>query len=40
VREDVQLDEIDANLLQHLVSDGRVSMNELASRAGVSRATA
>lgn len=37
---DVQLDEIDANLLQHLVSDGRVSMNELAARAGVSRATA
>ena len=35
-----KIDEIDRSLLHVLVDDGRVSMNELAARAGVSRATA
>ena len=34
------LDEVDRRLLDVLVDDGRVSVNELAARAGVSRATA
>jgi DNA-binding Lrp family transcriptional regulator len=38
--EDLRLDDIDHSLLQVLVGDGRVSMNELAARTGVSRATA
>ena len=38
--EDVRLDSVDATLVRELVADGRLSMNELASRAGVSRATA
>jgi DNA-binding Lrp family transcriptional regulator len=38
--DDVQLDAVDHALLQHLVADGRISMNELAARTGVSRATA
>jgi DNA-binding Lrp family transcriptional regulator len=38
--EDVRLDEVDWNLLRELVDDGRISMNELAARTGVSRATA
>ncbi len=38
--EDVQLDAVDAALVRELVADGRLSMNELAARAGVSRATA
>ncbi len=37
---DVRLDDIDRSLLRELVADGRISMNELAARAGVSRATA
>ena len=38
--EDVRLDSVDATLVRELVADGRLSMNELATRAGVSRATA
>jgi DNA-binding Lrp family transcriptional regulator len=34
------LDEIDLKILAELVRDGRVAVNELAKRAGVSRATA
>jgi DNA-binding Lrp family transcriptional regulator len=34
------LDEIDRRILGELVRDGRVAVNELAKRAGVSRATA
>lgn len=34
------LDEIDRRILEELVRDGRVAVNELAKRAGVSRATA
>ena len=36
----MSLDEIDRRLLTELATDGRVSVNELASRANVSRATA
>ena len=35
--EDVQLDAVDAALVRELVADGRMSMDELAARAGVSR---
>src|SRR5262245_40538125 len=38
--EDVRLDGVDASLVRELVADGRLSMNELAARTGVSRATA
>jgi DNA-binding Lrp family transcriptional regulator len=34
------VDDIDRSLLRMLVDDGRISMNELAARTGVSRATA
>jgi Lrp/AsnC family transcriptional regulator, leucine-responsive regulatory protein len=34
------LDEVDLRILAELVRDGRVAVNELAKRAGVSRATA
>jgi DNA-binding Lrp family transcriptional regulator len=37
--DDVQIDDIDRTLLRALVADGRISMNELASRTGISRAT-
>lgn len=37
---DAGLDEIDLRILAELVNDGRVAVNELAKRAGVSRATA
>jgi DNA-binding Lrp family transcriptional regulator len=40
VAEDLRIDDIDRGLLHVLVDDGRVSMNELAARTGVSRATA
>jgi DNA-binding Lrp family transcriptional regulator len=40
MNEDVRVDEIDKTLLRQLVADGRISMNELAARTGVSRATA
>jgi DNA-binding Lrp family transcriptional regulator len=38
--QDVQIDAVDRDLLHHLTEDGRISMNELAAKAGVSRATA
>ena len=38
--ETLQLDDVDRNLLQLLIADGRLSMNELAGRAGIARATA
>lgn len=38
--DDVQLDAVDHAVLEALAHDGRISMNELASQVGVSRATA
>ena len=37
---DVQLDAVDQAVLAALARDGRISMNELATQVGVSRATA
>lgn len=39
-RSKTDLDEIDRRIVSELVRDGRVAVNELARRAGVSRATA
>lgn len=38
--QDVQLDEVDRRLVRALQADGRASVNELAARVSVSRATA
>jgi DNA-binding Lrp family transcriptional regulator len=38
--DDIRLDDIDRAVLHLLAEDGRMSMNELASRAGIARATA
>ncbi len=38
--EQVDLDEIDRTIVEHLMSDGRLSVPALADRVGVSRATA
>jgi DNA-binding Lrp family transcriptional regulator len=40
VPQDLRIDDIDRSLLRVLIDDGRISMNELAARTGVSRATA